>query len=288
MRSPRAASAWASGLASSTVTIRPPRRTRVAGSTGAPLHPPMGAASMTTPTNRRNIATALRSFPRERRQGIMWRLAGGLMRNGISRRAALRAAAGVMIGSGVPSTIWGATMQGQQSTASDLRQVKALVFDVFGTVVDWRTSVAREVEAVAKRHKVDGGRRGVRRRLARRLRAQHEPRAHRTAAVDAARRPAPHDAGRPARPVQPHRAVGAGGLGAEPRVASAAALAGHGARPDASEAGAHHRAALERQHRADDRHGAGTPACRGTASSAPSWCGTTSRTARSTSPPPIS
>jgi 2-haloacid dehalogenase len=29
--------------------------------------------------------------------------------------------------------------------------VKALVFDVFGTVVDWRSSVAREVAAVAKR-----------------------------------------------------------------------------------------------------------------------------------------
>jgi 2-haloacid dehalogenase len=36
--------------------------------------------------------------------------------------------------------------------------VRALVFDVFGTVVDWRTSVAREVEAVAnaKGVKVDG------------------------------------------------------------------------------------------------------------------------------------
>src|SRR5262245_1404909 len=29
--------------------------------------------------------------------------------------------------------------------------VKALVFDVFGTVVDWRTSVAREVQQLAKR-----------------------------------------------------------------------------------------------------------------------------------------
>jgi 2-haloacid dehalogenase len=29
--------------------------------------------------------------------------------------------------------------------------VKALVFDTFGTVVDWRSSVAREVEAIAKR-----------------------------------------------------------------------------------------------------------------------------------------
>ncbi len=36
--------------------------------------------------------------------------------------------------------------------------VKALVFDVFGTVVDWRTSVAREVEAIAtqKGVKIDG------------------------------------------------------------------------------------------------------------------------------------
>ncbi|HEY5619942.1 MAG TPA: haloacid dehalogenase type II [Vicinamibacterales bacterium] len=36
--------------------------------------------------------------------------------------------------------------------------MKALVFDVFGTVVDWRSSVTREVEALAKRKglKVDG------------------------------------------------------------------------------------------------------------------------------------
>ncbi len=41
---------------------------------------------------------------------------------------------------------------------SDLASVKALVFDVFGTVVDWRTSVASQVEAVAGRKgvKVDG------------------------------------------------------------------------------------------------------------------------------------
>jgi 2-haloacid dehalogenase len=29
--------------------------------------------------------------------------------------------------------------------------VKALVFDTFGTVVDWRTSVAQEVEQLAKK-----------------------------------------------------------------------------------------------------------------------------------------
>jgi 2-haloacid dehalogenase len=37
--------------------------------------------------------------------------------------------------------------------------VRALAFDVFGTVVDWRSSIAAEVEAVAARHEtaVDGG-----------------------------------------------------------------------------------------------------------------------------------
>lgn len=36
-------------------------------------------------------------------------------------------------------------------TNADVGAVKALVFDVFGTVVDWRTSVSREVEELAKR-----------------------------------------------------------------------------------------------------------------------------------------
>jgi 2-haloacid dehalogenase len=33
--------------------------------------------------------------------------------------------------------------------------IKALIFDVFGTVVDWRTGVAREVEAFFGRHRID-------------------------------------------------------------------------------------------------------------------------------------
>jgi 2-haloacid dehalogenase len=41
--------------------------------------------------------------------------------------------------------------QGGARRAPELASVKALVFDVFGTVVDWRTSVAHEVEALAKR-----------------------------------------------------------------------------------------------------------------------------------------
>jgi len=78
------------------------------------------------------------------------------MRNRISRRGALRAGVAAIVGSTIGTTVLskGATMQSPQPSASDLRAVKALVFDVFGTVVDWRTSVAREVEAVAKRHKV--------------------------------------------------------------------------------------------------------------------------------------
>ncbi|KAJ7676559.1 HAD-like domain-containing protein [Mycena polygramma] len=39
---------------------------------------------------------------------------------------------------------------------SDLNDVKALLFDVFGTVVDWRGSVTRELEALGKKHEIDG------------------------------------------------------------------------------------------------------------------------------------
>jgi 2-haloacid dehalogenase len=39
-------------------------------------------------------------------------------------------------------------------TQSARPQVRALVFDVFGTVVNWRTSVAREVAALAKRKNI--------------------------------------------------------------------------------------------------------------------------------------
>ncbi len=38
----------------------------------------------------------------------------------------------------------------------DVSQVKALVFDVFGTVVDWRSSITREVAAVGERIGVRG------------------------------------------------------------------------------------------------------------------------------------
>ena len=39
-----------------------------------------------------------------------------------------------------------------------MRETRAMVFDVFGTVVDWRTTISGEVEEMAKRkgRQVDG------------------------------------------------------------------------------------------------------------------------------------
>ncbi|KAJ6549943.1 haloacid dehalogenase [Mycena capillaripes] len=38
---------------------------------------------------------------------------------------------------------------------SDLTDVQALVFDVFGTVVDWHSSVTQELETLGKKHQID-------------------------------------------------------------------------------------------------------------------------------------
>ena len=37
---------------------------------------------------------------------------------------------------------------------TSLPDVKALGFDVFGTVVDWRSSITREGEAFGKKHRL--------------------------------------------------------------------------------------------------------------------------------------
>jgi 2-haloacid dehalogenase len=60
----------------------------------------------------------------------------------VSRRAFVQAGVIAMAAAG--------TGQSQESRRAAVTGVKALVFDVFGTVVDWRTSVAREVEPLAK------------------------------------------------------------------------------------------------------------------------------------------
>jgi 2-haloacid dehalogenase len=35
------------------------------------------------------------------------------------------------------------------------REIKAILFDTFGTVVDWRSGVARDVTDFARRHRID-------------------------------------------------------------------------------------------------------------------------------------
>ena len=77
----------------------------------------------------------------------------------VSRRELLQAGALAMIGAGV---VRGGAVRaggapapaaGQNRGRGEDRPLspKALVFDTFGTVVDWRTSVGREVEMLAKR-----------------------------------------------------------------------------------------------------------------------------------------
>ncbi len=39
-------------------------------------------------------------------------------------------------------------------------EVKALLFDVFGTVVDWRTGIAKEIQIIAKKYNIFFERRG--------------------------------------------------------------------------------------------------------------------------------
>jgi 2-haloacid dehalogenase len=69
-----------------------------------------------------------------------------------SRRKFLRAAAAgtIIAKASVRAAAFGET-QSRERGNSPLASVKALVFDVFGTVVDWRASVTQEVQTLAKR-----------------------------------------------------------------------------------------------------------------------------------------
>ena len=70
-----------------------------------------------------------------------------------SRREFLQAGAAAMIGAefGAGRAVASGSAQGTRQSNLQVASVKALVFDTFGTVVDWRTSVTQEVEALAKR-----------------------------------------------------------------------------------------------------------------------------------------
>jgi 2-haloacid dehalogenase len=72
----------------------------------------------------------------------------------VSRRGFLSMGAMVMAGAprvGAGRRLTSAREQNTASRDPQLASVRALVFDTFGTVVDWRSSVAREVEDLAKR-----------------------------------------------------------------------------------------------------------------------------------------
>ena len=68
-------------------------------------------------------------------------------RRSLIRRGAAMVATGVLAGSGVfaPSRA-----RAQGAAGLPMPGVKALVFDTFGTVVDWRNGVAREAERLLK------------------------------------------------------------------------------------------------------------------------------------------
>ena len=91
----------------------------------------------------------------------------------LSRRVFVQSTTLVMIGSNLTRGGVGdasPTPQGASATGSTWRSPKALVFDVFGTVVDWRSSVTAEVQRLAKRQGIHRRRGEVRRRVARDVR----------------------------------------------------------------------------------------------------------------------
>ena len=71
----------------------------------------------------------------------------------VSRRAFLQAGAVVMIGreAGADRAMASSLAQGGVHARPESGSIKVLVFDVFGTVVDWRASVTEEVAALARR-----------------------------------------------------------------------------------------------------------------------------------------
>src|ERR1700681_3049723 len=68
-------------------------------------------------------------------------------RRSLIRRGAALVAAGALAGSGLfaPSRV-----RAQGAARLPMPDVKALVFDTFGTVVDWRNGVARETERILR------------------------------------------------------------------------------------------------------------------------------------------
>jgi 2-haloacid dehalogenase len=69
---------------------------------------------------------------------------------GATRREFLQAGSLVIIGGTLPAAPVGGARQTAARTARDLAAVKALVFDTFGTVVDYRSTIISEGEALGR------------------------------------------------------------------------------------------------------------------------------------------
>src|SRR6266566_2638593 len=68
-------------------------------------------------------------------------------RRNLLRRGAALVATGALAGSGLLTS---SRARAQGAAGVPMPDVKALVFDTFGTVVDWRNGVAREAERILK------------------------------------------------------------------------------------------------------------------------------------------
>ena len=173
---------------------------------------------------------------------------------------------------------------GSSIAAGSWSTSKALFFDVFGTVVDWRTSIARETEPILKPlgHSLDwfhSPMRGA---------ANISPRWKKSVPASCrlpARRPAPAEPG--AHPAALRRVGPRRGDVAQPqsRLASARRLAGRAARHGCAQAEILAGAGLQRQHLADGRCRAPQRPSPGMRSSGRRSRATSSRSRASISPP---
>ena len=145
--------------------------------------------------------------------------------------------------------------QGRAGAVSERRPLRPCAFDVFGTVVDWRSSIIGELEMFGESHGLaedwatfaDDWRAGYP--------AAMDRVRKRRAAVAEDRRAAPPDPRRPARPGRDRIRPGRGRRRPQPRVAPAGPVAGLRRGPDAPQAAVRHHDAVERQRVAADEHG---------------------------------
>ena len=172
----------------------------------------------------------------------------------MSRRSFVRAGVAAMIGAefGAGRVLAAGVAQSAARPKVEFTAVKALVFDTFGTVVDWRTSVSQEVAQLARKKglKVDAE------KFADAWRAGYGPSMNRvrTGELPWTKLDVLH------RMILDKILVDFGMKGLSEDEISTLNHAWHRLRPwpdavkrpDATEEAIHHRAALEREHLADD------------------------------------